>query len=101
MYSVPGCIPSSKPVEEVPVLARMGVRADSWDGRRLASEEPALLPCLAGALHFPGDARLRPDRYVAELARVVRAQGGAIEERCRVVGFEREGDRVRDRKSVV
>jgi D-amino-acid dehydrogenase len=84
----------AKASEEVPMLARLGVRAETWDGRRLASEEPALLPGMAGALHFPGDARLRPDRYVAELARIVRAQGGVIEERCRVVGFEREGDRV-------
>lgn len=79
---------------DLPTLARLSVRADTWDARRLAAEEPALLPGMAGALHFPGDASLRPDRYVAELARVVRAQGGTIEERCRVVGFEREGGRV-------
>src|SRR3546814_5314561 len=77
------------------------MRISDWSSDVCSSDLPALLPGLAGALHFPGDARLRPDRYVAELARVVRAQGGAIEERCRVVGFEREGDRVRDRKSVV
>lgn len=84
----------AKAEEDVPTLARFGVRADSWDARRLATEEPALLPGMAGALHFSGDASLRPDRYVAELARVVRAQGGVIEERNRVVGFERDGGRV-------
>ncbi len=83
-----------KAQQQLPALARFSVRADTWDARRLASEEPAVLPGMVGALHFPGDASLRPDRYIAELARVVRAQGGVIEERCRVVGFEREGDRV-------
>lgn len=69
-----------------------GVRVETWDPRTLEREEPALQPGMAGALHFPDDACLRPDRFVAELARVVRSAGGAIEERCRVTGLHRDGD---------
>lgn len=69
-----------------------GVRAEIWDPRTLEREEPALKPGTAGALHFPDDACLRPDRYVAELARVVRAAGGIIEERSRVTGLVRNGE---------
>jgi D-amino-acid dehydrogenase len=42
--------------------------------------EPSLREEIVGGIHHPLDARLRPDRYVAELARHVRALGGIIEE---------------------
>jgi D-amino-acid dehydrogenase len=74
---------------ELPLLAEMGIRADVLDGDAIAADEPALLPGMAGAIHFPGDAMLRPDRYTAELARIVRAAGGVIEEGVSVTGFER------------
>lgn len=83
---------ASADVEEV---RGFGVRVETWDPRTLAREEPALKPGMAGALHFPDDACLRPDRYVAALARAVRAAGGVIEERCRVLGFDRDGEHVR------
>src|SRR5690606_28188727 len=50
------------------------------DGPDFERQEPAVLPGVAGAIRFSGDAALRPDRYVAELARVVRERGGAIDE---------------------
>jgi D-amino-acid dehydrogenase len=37
---------------------------------------------------------LRPDRYVAELARIVRAAGGLIEENCRLSGVDLESGAV-------
>jgi D-amino-acid dehydrogenase len=80
------------------VVAEMegfGIGVDVWSPSRLAAEEPALLPGMAGALHFPGDARLRPDRFVAGLAQAVREAGGIINERCRVTGFECERGRIR------
>lgn len=75
--------------QDLPLLAEMGIEARVLDAAALAADEPALRPGLAGAIHFPGDAQLRPDRYTAELARIVRAAGGAIEEGVRVTGFER------------
>ncbi|GAB2659495.1 FAD-dependent oxidoreductase [Arenimonas aestuarii] len=74
---------------DLPLLAELGISARVLDGAELAADEPALKPGLAGAIHFPGDAHLRPDRFTAELARIVRAAGGVIEEGVRVSGFER------------
>lgn len=71
-----------------------GIESETWASDRLAAEEPALLPGMAGGLYFPGDASLRPDQLVAGLARAVREAGGAIDERCRVTGFGRERGRL-------
>ena len=75
-------------------LAQFGVRADMLDGAATLAREPALKPGVIGAWFNPGDAQLRPDRYVAELARVVSAKGGRIVEDTRVAGAEREGSRI-------
>lgn len=74
---------------DLPLLAELGIAARVLDGAELAADEPALKPGLAGAIHFPGDAHLRPDRYAAELARLVRQAGGVIEEGVCVTGLER------------
>ena len=65
---------------DLPSLRELGIEAQPMSGAELERDEPALLPGLAGALHFPGDAHLRPDRYCAELARVFLAHGGQVEE---------------------
>ena len=72
---------------EVPLLRELGIEVDVVDGADYARLEPALLPGMAGAIRFPGDAALRPDRFVAELARVVRARGGAIDEHRALEGL--------------
>lgn len=78
-----------KQQRDLPLLAELGVQARVLDGAALAVDEPTLKPGLAGAIHFPGDAQLRPDRYTAELARIVREAGGVIEEGVLVGGLER------------
>lgn len=75
-------------------LAEFGLRVEALDARGVLAREPALKPGVVGGLFHPADASLRPDRYVAELARVVRGAGGRIEEGVRVEGFEREGSRI-------
>jgi len=70
--------------ETLPHLAELGVTSELIDGRTFEREEPVLREGVAGAVRFQMDARLRPDRYVAELARVVRARGGEIVEHCPV-----------------
>ena len=75
-------------------LAEFGVEVDVLDPRATLAREPALKPGVVGGLFHPHDASLRPDRFVAELARVVRAAGGRIEEGVRVESFVREGSRV-------
>jgi D-amino-acid dehydrogenase len=82
---------------ELDALAELGIASERIDGDAYSREETSLLPGVAGAVRFPGDARLRPDRFVAELARVCKALGGEIVEHCAVehVEFENDGVRVR------
>jgi len=74
------------------LLRELGVAVDILDGGEVRRREPALRAGMAGGHYHPGDASLRPDRFVAELARRVRARGGVVHERTTVQGFEvREG----------
>lgn len=75
-------------------MHKLGIAAEWWDGATLAEREPALKPGLAGAIWNPEDGHFRPDRYVAELARIVRERGGEIRTQSPVVGFEQHGGRV-------
>jgi D-amino-acid dehydrogenase len=80
---------------ELPPLAELGIASEVIDGATYLRNEPALRDGVVGVVRFPGDARLRPDRYVAELARAVREAGGSVEEHCEVRGLVDEGDGVR------
>jgi D-amino-acid dehydrogenase len=79
---------------ELPELAEFGIESKILSATELAADEPALKPGALGAIHHPGDAHLRPDRYCEELARLVRAAGGVIEEELAISGFMREKGRV-------
>lgn len=68
-------------IRDVDALRAFGVDVEPIDGRAYCAMEAAMRPGVAGAVRFAGDAVLRPDRFTAELARVVRAGGGVIEER--------------------
>ncbi len=72
------------------LLRAFGIESEVVAGEAYLRIQPALRPGLAGAVRFPGDARLRPDRYVAELARRVRERGGVIEEQVRVQSLAEE-----------
>lgn len=78
---------------ELPLLRELGVAVEAIDGKTCEAQEPALKPGVAGALRFSGDAALRPDRYLAGLARAVRERGGVIVEGCALHGLreDREG----------
>jgi D-amino-acid dehydrogenase len=76
------------------LLRELGVPVELLDGAALRAKEPALKDGMAGGHWHSGDARLRPDRYVAELARAVRAAGGSIVEQSAVQGFRSEGGRI-------
>jgi D-amino-acid dehydrogenase len=77
------------------VLDRLGIAVQRLRGDEVEAMEPALKPGLVGGLFHPGDARLRPDRYVAELVRRVVDLGGVIEAGARVEGFVHENRRIR------
>jgi D-amino-acid dehydrogenase len=81
--------------DELRALAEFGIASEHIDGASYLRREPALREGIVGAVRFPGDASLRPDRYVAELARVLRAAGGAIVEGCEVTGLRHDRDGLR------
>jgi D-amino-acid dehydrogenase len=75
-------------------LADVGIAIQTLDGNRIEAMEPALKPGVARGYFNPGDAHLRPDRYVAALARLVRARGGSIVEGARIEAIVRAGSRI-------
>lgn len=85
---------------ELRALAELGIESEVIDGATYLRQEPALREGVAGVARFPGDASLRPDRYVAGLARALRAAGGEIVEQCEVHALSSEGDGVRVESSL-
>jgi len=55
--------------EECVALERLGIRTQVIGVADYLRQQPAFRDVVVGAMHFPGDAHLRPDRYTAELAR--------------------------------
>src|SRR5690606_676929 len=80
---------------DVPLRRELVLDVDAADGAACEAQDPAFRPGLVGALRFRGDAALRPDRYVAELARAVRERGGRIVEDCALQALAPAGDGMR------
>ncbi|MDB6163450.1 MAG: NAD(P)-binding Rossmann-like domain protein [Xanthomonadaceae bacterium] len=80
---------------DLPVLADLGIASEHIGGPHYLLQEPSVREGVVGAVHFPGDASLRPDRFVAELARALREEGGRIVEHCPVDGVSGRGDAMR------
>lgn len=72
-----------------------GIEIQVLDGAAARALEPALNDSIVGGHFYPGDASLRPERYVDELARVVRALGGVIVENAEVSSFDTDGGTIR------
>ncbi|WP_257385643.1 NAD(P)/FAD-dependent oxidoreductase [Tahibacter caeni] len=75
-------------------LRAAGIPVEERSAAEVLALEPCLRGGLAGGVFHPGDAQLRPDRYVAELARLVRAAGAEIVEDCAVEDFTTVGARI-------
>lgn len=75
-------------------MQRLGVPVERRSADEVLAMEPALKPGVAGGVLHPGDAHIRPDRYVAGLARRVRELGGVIEENTPVTDFRLDGRRI-------
>ncbi|RUL72890.1 NAD(P)/FAD-dependent oxidoreductase [Dyella choica] len=73
------------------LLDRLGIPVQRLSGRETEAIEPSLKPGVQGGMFHPGDARLRPDRYVAELARLVRERGGIIETGAKIEHIATQG----------
>jgi Glycine/D-amino acid oxidases (deaminating) len=80
--------------DHVAVLERLGIEVQRLRGDQVEAMEPALKPGVVGGLLHPGDARLRPDRYAAELARRVVELGGVIETGARIERFSTDTGRI-------
>ena len=85
----------AREMDHLPLLREFGVQAEIIDGTAYEAQEPALKPGVAGAIRFAGDAALRPDRYVAELVRVVRERGGTIIEHCALQSLHSDASGIR------
>ena len=75
-------------------LAACGIVMQRVDAARCRELEPMLNDSIVGGYWNPDDTRLRPDRYAAELARVVRALGAEIHESTAITGFRRGRERI-------
>lgn len=75
-------------VAQLPALAELGIAAEVIDADAYLQQEPAVRAGIAGAVRYPDDAHLRPDRYVAELARAVGERGGVIEAQCEATALD-------------
>jgi D-amino-acid dehydrogenase len=79
----------------IPLWESAGIATEAWDARAVRAAEPALNDSVVGAHFHPGDASLRPDRYVDALRTAVESLGGIIEEGTSVACLEeRAGDEV-------
>ncbi|MBD8524768.1 NAD(P)/FAD-dependent oxidoreductase [Pseudomarimonas arenosa] len=76
------------------VLAAHDVVAEAWDAARTEREEPALRAGVAGGILFPGDAVLRPDRYLAALVKRLLEAGGQIHSGAEIKAIEPGEQRV-------
>ena len=72
-------------------LERLGIEAQPRTDDELQAMEASLRPGMAGGYYHPGDAHLRPEAFVDELARRVRELGGIIEESARIERVHTEG----------
>ncbi len=75
-------------------LREVDIEVNALDGNQLRAREPALRPEVIGGYDTPGDAQLRPDLYVAGLARVLTAKKVRILGNTRAIGFRRDGERI-------
>ena len=76
------------------MLTQAGLPVETLDGAQCRAREPVLNDSIVGGYFHPLDAHLRPDRYLAELARVVRENGGEICEATAVQGLRVERGRI-------
>lgn len=79
---------------EADALRRAGIDARVLGPRDAMALEGGLAPGLAGAVHYPEDAHLVPDRLLDHLAHAVAQVGATILTGRDVIGFTRAGGRI-------
>lgn len=81
-------------VEEAHVLDGAGIPCKILDRDAARELEPTLSPEVVGAVFFPDDAHLTPDRFVTGLARVAERLGVRLRPSTEVLGFRTRGRRI-------
>ena len=82
--------------EETKVAAQaraLGIAAEVLDARCAAALEPGIRMDIAGAVHYPGDGNLAPDRLMAGLQRRLAAAGTQFVFQKEISGWRRDGGR--------
>ncbi len=74
----------------------LGVPAEVLNSRDLAKMEPGVRVDVAGAIYFPQDCHLTPQRFMARMLALVRQAGVKILWNTEVTGFRREGKRIEE-----
>ena len=69
--------------------------AEVLDAREVRALEPGLTLDAIGGVHFPLDAHITPERFVATLTRLVQERGGRIAWNAELRGWRRNGRSVR------
>lgn len=72
----------------------LGIPAEVLSAPQAAALDPQITMDIAGAVYFPKDCHLEPERYVAAMERRIRAAGGELVYGAEVTGWRREGARL-------
>jgi len=68
--------------------------ANVYAGREALAMEPSLRPDIAGAIHYPLDCHLSPDRLIPCLEGMVSKAGGSFQWNTAIAGWRASADRV-------
>jgi D-amino-acid dehydrogenase len=71
----------------------LGIRAEILDGKAVAALDPGIRMEVEGAVYFPGDRHMTPDRFVDEMQARLAANGVEFAWNTEVTGWRIEQDR--------
>ncbi len=72
----------------------LGVPAQVLDSRQAAELDPAVTMDICGAVYFPKDCHLQPDRFLKALEASIQANGGTILRPVHVLGFRKQAEHI-------
>lgn len=73
---------------------KLGLRAEMLSSRQVQEMEPQTSLRLRGALHFPDDAHLYPNKLMQSLRLLLESNGVKLMSHQQVTGFEKSGSRI-------
>lgn len=82
-------------VQDAELLKRNGVEVNVLDAQEAYQVEPAIKSGLVGGVYFPNEAYIDPFKFVQQLAGKLKEIGTNILTNTEVVGFEKNGDRIK------